>query len=37
MYISNCCGAKVIYADENTMTGFCVECKEACGIEEDNE
>lgn len=37
MYISNCCGAKVSYADKNTMTGLCNECKEWCGIEEEKE
>ncbi len=36
-YISNCCGAKVAYVDEKTMTALCTECKELCGIEEDEE
>ena len=36
-YISNCCGARVAYVDEKTMTGMCCECKELAGIEEEED
>lgn len=35
--VSNCCSAKVDYIDEKTMTGLCLECKEWCEIEREEE
>jgi len=35
--VSNCCGARVYYIDEKTMTGMCSECKEGCGVEVEEE
>ena len=37
MKLSNCCGARVEYIDEYTMTSICSECKDGCEYEEENE
>jgi Zn finger protein HypA/HybF involved in hydrogenase expression len=36
MYLSNCCGAKVAYIDEENKTGICSDCKEGCEAEQEN-
>ena len=37
MFISNCCGAKIVYLDEKTLTGMCSECKERSGAEKEED
>lgn len=37
MFVSNCCGAKVSYLNEDDLTGVCSDCKEHCDAEDSEE